>query len=95
MPGRARFVANRAGIGEVMRSAKVRAALRVEAERIASAARRGYTAENVDATVRVSEETRPKGRPTAKVLAEPGAASEFGTSKTQKRRVLGRAAGLE
>ncbi|MFJ7238219.1 hypothetical protein ACIQWB_13950 [Streptomyces olivaceus] len=44
--------------------------------------------------IRVAVEPRPRGRPTAKVIAdrEDAADHEYGTTSTERRRLLGRAA---
>lgn len=82
---------------EVMRSEPVRAALKSEADRTAQLARsigRSEVSEEFAASIEVVEEIRPRGRPTAAVVAdrEDGADHEFGTSSAPRRRVLGRAA---
>ncbi|MER7967784.1 hypothetical protein ABTX35_02005 [Streptomyces sp. NPDC096080] len=82
---------------EVMRSEQVRAALRTTADEIvprAKALARAEISDEFADSITVSEEIRPRGRPTAKVLAdrEDAAAHEYGTSSTERRRVLGRAA---
>lgn len=98
MPRR-RFEPDRAGIGEVMRSAQVRAALRQVAAaiepRAKSLARAEVGSEFADA-IRVEEATRPRGRPTARVIAdrEDGEAVEFGDTNQERRRILGRAAAV-
>ncbi|MBL3670808.1 HK97 gp10 family phage protein [Streptomyces sp. M2CJ-2] len=82
---------------EVMRSQQVRGALRKTAEEIVprakALARSEIGAEFAD-SITVSEEIRPRGRPTAKVIADREDASdhEYGSSSTERRRVLGRAA---
>lgn len=90
---RVRVVQNYAGIGEVMRLPKVRAALRSQAGGIAAKARSLDAAEGGDATISVEEGTRPRGRPYARAVSDD-ADGEFGTSKTARRRVLGRAANI-
>ncbi|MER7696166.1 hypothetical protein [Streptomyces sp. NPDC096095] len=84
-------------VPEVMRSAPVRKALKTEADRIAPVARAIARAEGLDDfadSIEVVEETRPRGRPTAAVVAdrEDAADHEHGTSSTPRRRILGRAA---
>ncbi|MEV6124848.1 hypothetical protein AB0M23_30810 [Streptomyces sp. NPDC052077] len=82
---------------EIMQGEKVRGALRAQAEEIAprakALARAEISAEFAD-SITVSEETRPQGRPTAKVVADrdDAAAHEHGDSNTARRRILGRAA---
>ncbi|MFJ2514695.1 hypothetical protein ACIQJX_35005 [Streptomyces griseoviridis] len=82
---------------EVMRSEPVRAALRATADEIVPRARalaRAEISEEFADSITVSEEIRPRGRPTAKVIAdrEDAEAHEYGSSSTERRRVLGRAA---
>lgn len=81
------------GIREVMQSREVRRALREQAERVASRARQ------IDAEfgegVRVEDGTRPRGRPYSRVVHDTGAEMEWGTSRTERRRVLGRAADIK
>lgn len=79
------------GVGNAMRLPGVHQALRREAEALAQRARSINAAEDVPATVRVEQGTRPTGRPYARVLSD-AADAEFGTSRTARRRVLGRAA---
>ena len=80
-----------AGIGEAMRSRQVREGLREKADEIASRARR--IDPEFGEGVRVEDGTRPRGRPYSRVVHDTGADMEFGSSKTERRRVLGRAAG--
>ena len=82
---------------EIMRSQQVRGALRAQAEEIvprAKALAREEIGEEFADSIAVSEEVRPRGRPTAKVIAdrEDAADHEYGSSNTDRRRVLGRAA---
>ncbi|MFF2640316.1 hypothetical protein ACFVUB_11035 [Streptomyces niveus] len=84
-------------VGEVMRSRKVRDGLKAEADRIAPVARsiaRSEVSDDFADSIEVVEETRPRGRPTAAVVADrdDAADQEHGTSSTPRRRVLGRAA---
>lgn len=100
MSSRPRIVFDERGLTEIMRLPKVRAALKAKAEEIAARARTTAASEigdNFASEIRVSEEIRPSGRPTAKVIAdrEDAADHEWGTTNTQRRRVLGRAAGVE
>ncbi|MFD8937325.1 hypothetical protein ACFV0R_19085 [Streptomyces sp. NPDC059578] len=95
-----RFEFDPRAIQGIMQSAPVRQALKERAEEIAPRARAIARAELGDLgaefadSIQVSEETRPKGRPTAKVVADRNDASdnEFGATNVQRRRVLGRAA---
>ena len=41
---------------------------------------------------RTESGTRPKGRPVTSVIVPDGAGQEFGTSRTERRRILGRVA---
>ncbi|MFE5159643.1 hypothetical protein ACFRNT_14205 [Streptomyces sp. NPDC056697] len=94
---RTRFVPDPRGIGEVMRSPQVRAALKEVANaiepRAKSLARAEVSEEFADA-IYVEEATRPRGRPTARVIAdrEDGEQVEFGDTNAERRRILGRAA---
>ncbi|MCR8947231.1 hypothetical protein NW249_34660 [Streptomyces sp. OUCMDZ-4982] len=92
-----RFEFDPRALPEIMRSAPVRKALKTEADKIAPVARaiaRSEGMEEFARSIEVVEETRPRGRPTAAVVAdrEDAADSEFGTSSTPRRRILGRAA---
>ncbi|MEW1568318.1 hypothetical protein AB0454_35740 [Streptomyces sp. NPDC093509] len=100
MSSRPRIVFDERGLTEIMRLPKVRAALKAKAEEIAARARTTAASEiddNFASEIRVSEEIRPSGRPTAKVIADRADAAdhEWGSTNTQRRRVLGRAAGVE
>lgn len=78
-----------------MQSAGVRAALKVKAEAIQSRAKSLADAEETRTQPPTVESgTRPQGRPYSRVVIEDGAAQEYGTSRTGRRRILGRAAGL-
>jgi len=97
---RPRIVFDERGLDEIMRMPKVRAALKAKAEEIAGRARSMAASEIDDgfaSEIEVSEEIRPSGRPTAKVLASrsDSADHEWGSTNTQRRRILGRAAGVE
>ncbi len=76
-------------LGEIARSRQVRKKLDDVADQVAARARAIATAEGLDADIVQKEGTRPKGRPYARVSIP--AANEFGDSKTQRRRILGRA----
>ena len=78
---------------DVMQSAPVREALRARAEQIAERADAEYERIGSDARTTVTEGTRPKGRPYARV-SSPAVDSEWGTWRVPKRRVLARAAGF-
>lgn len=78
-------------LGQAMRSNEVRKALRARAEKVRSAAESIASSEGVELNTTVTEGTRPKGRPYARV-ASPNVAQEWGDSNTARRRVLGRAA---
>lgn len=88
------------GLTEIMQLPAVRAALKAKAEEIAARARTIAASEIDDgfaSEIRVSEETRPSGRPVAKVIADrqDAADHEWGSTNTQRRRVLGRAGAVE
>ncbi|MDX2539797.1 hypothetical protein PV437_42590 [Streptomyces scabiei] len=92
-----RFEFDPSCLPEVMQSAPVRDALRESAEEIVPRARALARAEIGDEfaeSITVSEEIRPRGRPTAKVVADraDAEAHEYGDSTTARRRILGRAA---
>ncbi|MFE9920465.1 hypothetical protein ACFYQA_02425 [Streptomyces sp. NPDC005774] len=92
-----RFEFDQSCLPEVMRSQQVRGALRAKADEIlprAKALARSEVGEEFADSITVSEEIRPRGRPTAKVIADREDASdhEYGSSNTDRRRVLGRAA---
>ncbi|PZH18761.1 hypothetical protein C1I97_03425 [Streptomyces sp. NTH33] len=81
----------------IMQSEQVRGALKAQAEEIvprAKAMARAEIGPEFADSIGISEEVRPRGRPTAKVIAdrEDAEAHEYGDSNTERRRVLGRAA---
>lgn len=75
-----------------MQSPAVRAKLDELADGIARRAEAIAEAEDVDVTITRSSGTRPQGRPFARVTSD-NVDAEWGTSKTRRSRVLGRAAG--
>ena len=79
------------GIGEAMRGPEVRAALATRADAIANRARGLYSADGVTAEVGREDGTNRNGRPFARVTST-ASHPEFGTSRTARRRTLGRAA---
>lgn len=92
-----RFEFDPSCLPEIMRSEQVRGALRTTAEEIVPRAKALARSEISDAfaeSITVSEEIRPRGRPTAKVIADREDATdhEYGTTSTERRRLLGRAA---
>lgn len=94
---RNRFEPDPRGIGKVMRSRKVRRALRTVADQVeprAKALARAEVSDDFADAIYVEEDTRPKGRPTARVIAdrEDAEAIEFGDTNRERRRILGRAA---
>ena len=98
--GRVRIVFDQRGLDAIMRLPEVRAALHNKAEEIAGRAKTIAASEIDDgfaSEIHVSDETRPSGRPVAKVEAtRPDAPDhEWGSTNTQRRRVLGRAAGVQ
>lgn len=78
-------------IGEAMRSAQVRAGLRARAEQVQNTADNLASSDDVELESRVTEGTRPQGRPYARV-SSPNVEQEYGSSKTARRRILGQAA---
>jgi hypothetical protein len=97
MARQGRFEPDPRGIGQVMRSAQVRRALRQVAGAIEPRAKslaRAEVSEEFAEAIYVEEDTRPRGRPTARVIAdrEDGEAVEFGDNAQERRRILGRAA---
>jgi hypothetical protein len=87
-------------IGEIMRSQPVRRALRERAEPIAERARALARSDGLDElaeAIRIEDGTRPRGRPYSQVVIDhpDGEIYEFGTTKTEARRLLGRAADVE
>lgn len=82
-------------IVEAMQKPVVRDALKNKAEKIASTHDRLADAEGSDNRARVESGTRPKGRPFSNVVVDGGAADEWGDSKTERRRRLGRASNTE
>lgn len=96
-----RFIPNRQGVGQVMRSAEVSRALRKRADRIADEARRIARAEAYDTgayhdSIHVVEDTSGD-RARARVVADDPKASfiEYGTETVSKVRTLGRAADVK
>ncbi|MYR76535.1 MULTISPECIES: hypothetical protein [unclassified Streptomyces] len=92
-----KFEFDAACLPQIMQSEEVRGALKAEAEEILPRARslaRGTISNEFADAIRVKEEVRPRGRPTAKVIAdrEDAAAHEYGDSNTARRRILARAA---
>jgi hypothetical protein len=75
---------------QAMLSHQTRAKLRQVAERIATTARAMGQADQLDATLTVTEGTRPKGRPYARVTMA-GGDDEFGKSGVPRRRTFARA----
>lgn len=78
-------------IGQAMKDPGIRAALANQAQQIASRARALNSAEGVKAEIAVQHGTNGRGRPYSRITST-AADAEFGTSKTARRRVLGRAA---
>jgi hypothetical protein len=78
-------------VREAMQSKPVRAALRAKAEKKARRADSLGSAEGVKIDAKVSEGTRPKGRPYARVTSA-NVGQEWGDRETERRRILGRVA---
>lgn len=72
---------------------EVRAALRAKAAQVAARARQIDASEGGGATITVEEGIRPGGRAYANVVSDD-ADGEYGTSRTARRRTLGRAADI-
>lgn len=85
------IVLSQATILEALQSEPVRAELREKAYRIANKADDLADRFTTEAEVWVEEDTRPKGRPVARVMCD-NVDQEWGTSKTTRRRILGTAA---
>lgn len=88
-----RVVVNRGNLERVSLLPTVRAALRSRADQIANRARQIDSSEGGNANITVVEKIRPRGRATADVVSDD-VDGEFGSSKTARRRTLGRAADI-
>lgn len=88
-----RVVVNQGNLQRVSQLAHVRAALRTRADAIANRARQIDSTEGGNARITVVEKIRPRGRATADVVSDD-VEGEFGSSKTARRRTLGRAADI-
>lgn len=100
MSRRPRIRFDERGLTAIMRLPEVRAALHNKAEEIAARARTIAASEIDDgfaSEIQVKDETRPSGRAVAKVEAtrSDAAEHEWGSTNTQRRRVLGRAAAVQ
>ncbi len=78
-------------IRDAMQSQGVRDSLRKKADELASRVDSLGSSEGVEMETNVSEGTRPKGRPYARVESE-NVDQEWGDRYTERRRILGRAA---
>lgn len=78
-------------IRSAMHQPGVAAHLQVVADRVAKRAAGIAASEGVEMTIGTVAGIRPKGRPFVNVVAD-NADQEFGTSRTGRRRILGRAA---
>lgn len=76
---------------DAMQTRKVRAGLKVLAEKKQQRAESLASSEGVELDSRIVEGTRPKGRPYARVQSS-NVAQEWGNSRVKRRRILGRAA---
>lgn len=88
------------GIGELMRSEQVRAALHDAAVPILARAKALAGQAKLDEyekSLRIEDGVRPKGRPFSRVVADhPDAtAFEWGDTNTSRRRILGEAANTQ
>lgn len=82
----------RATILTAMQSQPVRDALAVKARQLADRADALGVSEGVEMDCRVESGTRPKGRPYSNVVSEQWE-QEWGSRDSERRRILGRAAG--
>lgn len=78
-------------VGDAMRNDKVRRALDAKARQVKARADQIAASEGVRMTTEITSGTRPKGRPYSRVESPDGAGQEWGTARTPRRRVLGRA----
>lgn len=74
-----------------MQSQPVRDALLEKAEKGKTKVEQLASSENVEMNVTIVSGTRPRGRPYSNIVSD-NADQEFGTSKVERRRILGRAA---
>jgi len=80
-------------ITEAMQSDATRAGLAERAGRVQSRVTALAQTEGVRIEpARVESGTRPKGRPYSRVVIDDGAEQEYGSSRMERRRILGRAA---
>lgn len=86
-----RMTLNFGRIGDAMREPGVRAAIHDQARAIAARARSLDAAEGGNASIGVSSGTNARNRPYSRITSND-VGGEFGTSKTSRRRTLGRAA---
>lgn len=77
-------------IKEAMQHPGVAEQLQVVADRVRSRGAALANSEGVEMNITTTAGIRPGGRPFVNVVAD-NAAQEFGTSKTERRRILGRA----
>lgn len=78
-------------VREAMQSGAVRASLRAKADKVATRADALGSSEGVKIDAKVSDGTRPKGRPYSRVES-PNVSQEWGDRDTERRRILGRVA---
>lgn len=88
-----RVVVNRGIVQTVSRLAAVQTALRTQGALIAARARQIEAAEGDNTTITLVSGIRPGGRAYTNVVSD-NPAGEYGTSKTSRRRALGRAADI-
>lgn len=91
---RARVVVNRGILQRVSQVSAVRTALHTQAALIAARARQIDSSEGGRSTIRIVDGIRPGGRAYSNVVSD-NVDAEFGTSKTARRRTLGRAADIQ
>lgn len=101
MARKARFRGNYKGVGQILVSKKMQAAMETRAKRVEAACVAGspHDTGEYSASFRVETGVRPGSKPRAesKVINDDPAAPyvEWGTSRTPRFRVMGRAAGAE
>lgn len=78
-------------IESAMQAQAVRDGLAARADRVAASAKSIAASEAPEVEITREDGTRPKGRPFSRIYSSD-VDGEFGTSRTEQRRILGRAA---